>query len=70
MIVFTNTCKHVVVFTIYMYVVFYLLNDWLEHIRNAAFTGRRNVKVVQFVFGWVFKSIMYHVRYSKFAFQV
>ena len=45
----------VVVFTIYMYVVFYLLNDWLEYIRNAAFMGRWKVKVVQFVFGWVFK---------------
>jgi hypothetical protein len=45
-----------------MYVVFYLLNDWLEYIRNAAFTGRWKVKVVQFVFGWVFKSIMYHVK--------
>jgi len=45
-----------------MYVVFYLLNDWLEYIRNAAFTGRWKVKVVQFVFGWVFKNIMYHVK--------
>jgi len=52
----------VVVFTIYMYVVFYLLNDWLEYIRKAAFTDRWKVKVVQFVFGWVFKSITYHVK--------
>ena len=50
-----------VVFTIYMYVVFYLLNNWLEYISNTAFTDRWKVKVVQFVFGWVFKSIMYHV---------